>query len=89
MALMFDFNEMLIELGKEYDNIYHVDVRGFTHYLELHDGKPTGDYWFDELHPVNHVFQKIANVYLAIINDKLPENQKVYSVIRFYQDSNR
>ncbi len=33
-ALMFDFNEMLIELGKEYHNIYHVDSRDFTSYLE-------------------------------------------------------
>ncbi len=85
MALMFDFNEMLIELGKEYKNIYHVDVRGFTHYLEMHDGKTTGAYWFDELHPVNYVFKKIAGVYIAIINNKLPQNQKVYSVTKFYQ----
>jgi len=89
MALMFDFNEMLIELGKEYDNIYHVDVRGFTRFLEKHDHQPQGSYWFDELHPVNRVFEKIANVYVAVINKKTPDKQRVYSVIDYYKDEKK
>jgi hypothetical protein len=56
MAMMFDFNEMLIELGKEFPNIYHVDVRGFTRFLEKHDNKKAGKYWFDELHPTKPGF---------------------------------
>ncbi len=89
MALMFDFNEMLIELGKEYGNIYHVDVRGFTRFLEEHDHQPQGSYWFDELHPVNRVFEKIAGVYITIINNKTADKQRVYSVVDFYRDEKK
>ena len=39
IVLTFDFNEILIELGKEYKNIYHVDVRGFTRYLEVYNNE--------------------------------------------------
>jgi len=88
MALMFDFNEMLIELGKEYPNIYHVDVRGFTSYLEKHNHKTPGTYWFDELHPSNIVFKEIAKTYIAIINDKIPKHQRVISVIQFFEENN-
>ena len=87
MALMFDFNEMLIELGKEYDNIYHVDVRGFTHYLELHDRKAAGEYWFDELHPVNKVFKEIGKTYLEIINSKSETSARVISVEHYYKNT--
>ncbi len=86
MALMFDFNEMLIELGKEYNNIYHVDVRGFTQFLEEHDHQPRVSYWFEELHPVDKVFEKIAGVYIAIINNKTADKQRVYSVVDFYSE---
>ncbi len=88
MAIMFDFNEMLIELGKEYDNIYHVDVRGFTKFLETHDNKTPGSYWYDELHPNNKVFNQIAQTYIAIINNRMPSNQRVFSVIQYFKDNN-
>jgi len=87
MALMFDFNEMLIELGKEYPNIYHVDVRGFTSFLEKYHHKKAGAYWFDELHPVNAAFMEIAQTYKAIINNDIPSDQRVISVIQFFQEN--
>lgn len=87
MAMMFDFNEMLIELGKEYPNIYHVDVRGFTSFLENHDHKKRGSYWYDELHPKNTVFAEIAKTYIAIINDEVPANKRVFSVIEFFNEN--
>ena len=82
MAMIFDFNEMLIELGKEYPNIYHVDVRGFNHFLETSRNKRKGRYWYDELHPTKRVFAEIAKTYVAIINDDIPKNKRVVSVIR-------
>ena len=89
MALIFDFNEMLIELGKEYPNIYHVDVRGFTRFLEVHDNKKAGAYWYDELHPVNEVFKEIAKTYIAIINDDLPKNKRVFGVIDYFRENGK
>ena len=88
MALMFDFNEMLIELGKEYENICHVDVRGFTHFLEQFKGKRPGAFWFDELHPVDPVFAEISKVYIAIITEQIPKNKKVIQVIDYYKEQN-
>ena len=89
MAMIFDFNEMLIEIGKEYKNIYHVDVRGFTHYLEEYNHKKPGAYWYDEMHPTDPVFAQISRVYTAIINNKVPEGQKVFNVIQFFKENNR
>jgi len=89
MALMFDFNEMLIELGKEYPNIYHVDVRGFTSFLEIHDHQEAGAYWYDELHPTNIVFSEISKTYIAIINNRIPKNKRVFSVIEFFEENHR
>lgn len=88
MALMFDFNEMLIELGKEYNNIYHVDVRGFTNFLEIYENKKAGKYWYDELHPTNEVFTEISHTYIAIINDNVPKDKRVFSVIDFFKENN-
>lgn len=89
MAMMFDFNEMLIELGKEYPNIYHVDVRGFTQFLERHNHKKSGAYWYDELHPKNIIFIEIAKTFTAIINNKIPKNKRVFSVIENFQKKSK
>jgi len=80
-ALMFDFNEMLIELGKEYPNIYHVDSRGFTSFLEKRDHKKHGAYWYDELHPNDEVFKEITKAFMAVIDDEIPKNERVVNVI--------
>ena len=84
MALIFDFNEMLIELGKEYKNIYHVDVREFNGFFEVYNNKKTGTYWYDELHPTDQVFAEISKAYIAIINDQVPKNKRVFRVIDYF-----
>jgi len=85
MAMIFDFNEMLIEFGKESSNIYHIDSRGFTNYLEKADHKKHGSYWFDELHPKSIVFKKISESYEAVIFDELKHKHKVVNVIKHHQ----
>ncbi len=85
MAMMFDFNEMLIELGKEYPNIYHVDVRGFIDYMQNSDNKKSGKYWFDELHPTNYIFQQIAEVYYSIIENKVEPHKRVFNMIDYFE----
>ena len=82
-TMIFDFNEMIIELGKEFDNIYHIDSRGFTDYLETKDHKKKGSYWFDELHPKSKVFKEISNAYVALILDKFKTHHKVVNVIEY------
>ena len=80
---------MLIELGKEYPNIYHIDVRGFTHFLEIQNQEPPDAYWYDELHPTNIVFKEISKTYLSVINNEIPNNKRVFSVIQFYKENNK
>ncbi|MCF6341479.1 MAG: SGNH/GDSL hydrolase family protein [Bacteroidales bacterium] len=89
MAMIFDFNEILIELGKEYPNIYHVDVRGFNHFLETNRNKRKGRYWYDELHPTKKVFAEIAKTYVAIINGELPKNKRIFSVIDYFRENGK
>jgi hypothetical protein len=83
MTMIFDFNEMIIELGKEFDNIYHIDSRGFTDYLETKDHKKKGSYWYDELHPKSKVFKEISNAYEALILNKFKTHHKVVNVIEY------
>jgi len=80
-AITFELNEMLIELGKEYENVYHVDSRGITAYYEKLKAKKPGTYWYDELHPKSRIFGIIANVYSDIIDNKTPAGQRVVNVI--------
>jgi hypothetical protein len=89
MALIFDFNEMLIELGKEYPNIYHVDSRGFIDYFEKANNKKQGTYWYDELHPAKQAFAEISKVYISVINKEFPPNKRVFSVVDFYKNANK
>ncbi len=84
-TIIFEINEMLIELGKEYDNIYHVDSRGITAYYEKLKGKKQGKYWYDELHPKSKIFGIIANVYSDIIDNKTPPNKRVINVIDVFK----
>lgn len=83
-AITFEMNEMMIELGKEYGNIYHVDARGITAYYGHFKGKGPGYYWFDELHPQPVIFGLIADAYAAIINNQIPSNQRVVSVVQLF-----
>jgi hypothetical protein len=79
-TIIFEINEMLIELGKEYNNVYHVDARGITAYVEKLKGKKQGSYWYDELHPKSKIFGIIANIYSNIIDNKTPAGQRVVNV---------
>lgn len=85
MAIIFDFNEMVIELGKEFDNIYHIDIRGFTNFLETHDGKKHGKYWFDEIHPKSNVYKEISETYQALIFGEFKVPHKVVNVIEHHK----
>lgn len=80
-TLIFEVNEMLIELGKEYNNIYHVDSRGITAFYEKYKGRKFGSFWYDELHPKSKIFGIIANVYSDIIATEIPSNKRVINVV--------
>jgi len=84
-TLIFEFNEMLIELGKEYNNVYHVDARGFTHFYETLRNKRPGTYWYDELHPKNVIFKNLSAIFAAISNGKIPKDQKVVNAIEYFK----
>jgi hypothetical protein len=85
-AIMFELNEMIIELGKEYKNVYHIDSRGFTSFYEKYKHKRPGSLWYNELHPKSVVFKAIADVYSNIIEGKT-NNQKVVNVINNFKSN--
>lgn len=87
-TIIFSVNEMLIELGKEYRNVYHVDARGITAYYEKVNGKKPGSCWYDELHPKSEIFKVISDVYTSIIDNKTPSDQRVISVVGSYSKKN-
>ena len=88
-TIMFEINEMLIELGKEYDNMYHIDLRGFISSYEKSNHKRKGFYWHDELHPKSVVFKEIADIYYAIIEEKIPEDHKIVEAIYTYEHARK
>ena len=55
------FNDMLIEVGKEYKNVYHIDCRGAVN-------EKRG--WYNELHPHSKEFKKIAKVFEMCVESK-------------------
>ncbi|MGD2035995.1 MAG: hypothetical protein PVF73_13110 [Bacteroidales bacterium] len=63
------FNEMLIEVGGNYKNVYHIDSRGAV----------TGKGWYDELHPRSVEFRRIASVYEKCI-ESTDTQKKIYRV---------
>jgi len=80
-TIIFELNEMLIEFGKEYSNVFHADVRGFTKFYEKYRHKKPGYYWHDELHPKSQVFKEISKIYYDIIENDLSGDEKIISVI--------
>ena len=88
-TMIFEINEMLIELGKEYDNIYHIDSRGITAYVAKTHNKGPEKYWYDELHPKSKIFKVISDAYVDVINGKIPPGQKVVSVVEHYKQENK
>lgn len=65
------FNEMLIEAGSKYKNVYHIDIRGA---VDPEKG------WFDELHPKSKEFGKIARVFRKCIESR-DTDKKLYKVV--------
>ena len=65
------FNEMMIEVGSSYSNVYHIDSRG-----SVNENKG----WYNELHPHSYEFKKIAKVYKKCIESS-DSTKKVYKVI--------
>ena len=86
-TIVFEINEMLIELGKEYKNIYHVDSRGLTSSYEKLKGKKPGAFWYDELHPRPKVFKDISKAYTHVIRGDIPTDQKVIVVKNLLPES--
>ncbi len=64
------FNEMIIEVGKDYENVYHIDSRG-----SVDENKG----WYNELHPHGYEFKKIASIFEKCIESS-DKNKKVYKV---------
>ena len=65
------FNNMIIEVGVEYENVYHIDSRGSVN---------ENNGWYNELYPKSHEFQKIASVFEKCI-ESTDKTKKVYKVI--------
>ena len=63
LAMLYEFNEMLSSFAKKYDNIYHVDSRGFA--------SKASD-WFDELHLKSHKAKVVAKAFEEIIRGQKP-----------------
>lgn len=53
-GMIEQFNEMIIKVGAQYKNVYHIDSRGSV------DEKKG---WYNELHPHSNEFKKIADVF--------------------------
>lgn len=70
-----NLNEILIRTGEKFDNVYHIDVRGF---VETEGG------WHNEIHPKSKVFNKIAQVYEKCINKPLddPPKERVFKCLK-------
>ncbi len=69
-GMIYHFNEMLIDVGREYENVYHIDSRGAV------DEKKG---WYDELHPKSKQFKRIASVFEECI-ESTDKNKKIYKV---------
>jgi hypothetical protein len=75
-AMIDEFNEMLIECGKDYVNVYHIDCRGIT---------SSEKDWRDELHPQTRIFKKIAQVYMRCMEEgRGRADNRVYRVEELY-----
>lgn len=60
-TIIHDFNEMLIEVGKNFDYVFHIDCRHSVGDKE----------WFNELHPKSRAFKRIADAYQTCIDQAI------------------
>lgn len=62
MTFIYEFNEMLLEIEKKFDNVYHIDCRDIA--LEQSD-------WYDELHLKSHKYKEVAMRFKKLIDEKI------------------
>lgn len=62
MTFIFEYNEMMIGIAKQFKNVYHLDFRD----LALNQAD-----WYDELHLKSHKYKEAAKRYRDLIQSKL------------------
>ncbi|TNE62321.1 MAG: SGNH/GDSL hydrolase family protein [Bacteroidetes bacterium] len=68
-TMIYEFNEMLIQVGARFKNIYHIDCRGMA----------DANSWNDELHLKSENYKAIAQKYIECIECEEPAH-KVFAV---------
>lgn len=61
MTFIYEFNEMLIDVTRNFDSVYHIDCRDIPKQQED---------WFDELHLKSHKFKEVASRFKDLIDEK-------------------
>lgn len=72
-SMIFDFNEMMVSVTKNYENVYHIDCRGIN----------TSKTWYNELHPESKIFKIIGRAYQDCIDGKFKENHIVVKNLKY------
>ncbi len=62
IAFIYEYNEMLIEVGSKFDNVYHIDCRD----IPLKEEER-----YDELHLKNHKYKEVVMRFKHLIDDKI------------------
>jgi hypothetical protein len=68
-AMIYEFNMMMIDVGKKFSDTYHIDCRGVAQEND----------WADELHLKSKQYRMIAEKYVECIESTDP-NKKVFKV---------
>jgi hypothetical protein len=68
VAMIFEINQIFIELSLKFDNVYHIDCRGVA--------KNEND-WYDEIHLTSENFKRVAQAYEKCIKEFSETKSKV------------
>ncbi len=68
VAMIFEINQIFMELARKFDNVYHVDCRGVA--------KNKND-WYDEIHLTSKSFKKVAQAYEKCMEEFQDTNNKI------------
>jgi hypothetical protein len=71
-AMIYEFNEMMSTFAYQFDNVFHVDSRGFAREKD----------WYDELHLKSHKYKKVAQAYELVIRNYVDLRNKGRKIIR-------
>ncbi|MEI6411884.1 MAG: hypothetical protein WCR52_21005 [Bacteroidota bacterium] len=84
-AMIFEYNEMMIDLTTQYKNMCHIDSRGIVQ--SLFPKNPRRG-WFDEPHVKSCVFKRIAKQYAQCIrqHSEILKSKTVNSAYRLGND---